>query len=173
MKHLKYLRYVVRHKWFVFLACCRYGIPFAGIVHDWSKFLPSEWCPYAEYFYGTRKSFEALDAIRDFGCAELAPWGYFASDRFNAAWNLHQKRSPHHWQFWLLTQDSGETFPLPMPDRYRREMLADWEGAGRAINGRIDTLPWYTRNRDRITIHSETRAWIDTELGWRKLKAGA
>lgn len=164
-KHLRYLSYVVRHKWFVFVACCRRGIPFAGLIHDWSKFLPSEWLPYAENFYGTRKSTEALDAIGEFGCAELAPFGYFVGDRFNVAWNLHQKRNPHHWQYWLCTMDSGEIAPIPMPDRYRREMLADWEGAGRAINGANDTARWYLKNRKRIKLHSETRAWVERELG--------
>jgi hypothetical protein len=164
-KHLKYLSYLARHKWFVFLACCRYGIPFAGIVHDWSKFLPSEWLPYAEYFYGTRKSIEALDAIGLYGCAELAPFGFFVGDRFNVAWNHHQKRNKHHWQYWLITMDSGETFPLAIPDRYRREMLADWIGAGRAITGRNETAIWYQKNRDRMKLHSETRAWIEKRLG--------
>jgi hypothetical protein len=165
MKHLKYLSYVIRHKWFVFLACCRYGIPLAGIVHDWSKCLPSEWRPYAENFYGSRKSVEALDAIGEFGCAELAPFGYFVGDRFQVAWNHHQKRNPHHWQYWLITMDSGETFPLPMPDRYRREMLADWIGAGRAITGQYETAAWYHKNREKMRLHSETRHWIEAELG--------
>lgn len=159
-KHLRYLSYVLRHKWFVFAACWRLGIPFAGLVHDLSKFRPSEWIPYAENFYGTRKQFEALDAIGEFGCAELAPYGYFVGDRFTIAWNLHQKRNPHHWQFWLVTQDSGETFPLPMPDRYRREMLADWIGAGRAITGKYDVAQWWQKNRARIRLHSETEQWI-------------
>lgn len=164
-KHAKYLSYVIRHKWFVFIACCRLGIPLAGLIHDWSKFLPSEWFPYVENFYGTRKSTEALDAIGEFGCAELAPYGYFVGDRFNVAWNHHQKRNPHHWQYWLITMDNGETFPLPMPDRYRREMLADWIGAGRAITGRYDVASWYAKNRDRILLRSETRAWIDERIG--------
>jgi hypothetical protein len=60
--------------------------------------------------------------------------------------------------------DSGETFPLPMPDRYRREMLADWTGAGRAITGRYDVENWYERNRHKIRLHSETRVWLETTM---------
>lgn len=162
--HLRYLIYLLRHKWFVALACVRLGIPHAAIQHDWSKFLPSEWFPYVENFYGARKQTEALDAIGEFGCAELAPFGYFVGDRFAVAWNYHQKRNPHHWQYWLKTDDSGETVALPMPDRYRREMLADWIGAGRAITGRYDVVEWYAKNARKIRLHSETRQWVEKAM---------
>src|SRR5207249_1167176 len=111
--------------------CCRLGIPIAGVTHDLSKFLPSEWVPYAQHFYG--------DAA---GRADKAA-------AFDSAWLYHQRRNPHHPQWWVLLQDSGETKLLPMPDRYRREMLADWIGAGRA-QGYPDTAAWYRANRDRI-----------------------
>ena len=53
---------------------------------------------------------------------------------------------------------------LPMPDRYRREMLADWRGAGRTY-GNTDTRAWYIDNREKMTLHPETAAWIESELG--------
>lgn len=164
MKHLRYLRYVIRHKWYVFVECCRLGIPLAGVAHDWSKFLPSEWGPYVEKFYGSKESTEALCAIGEFGCAELAPYGYFVQDRFNVAWNHHQKRNPHHWNYWVLVNDNGDIINLPMPDRYRREMVADWTGAGIAITGKRDVAKWYRKNYDKIRLHSETRRWVDELL---------
>ena len=51
MKHLKYLCYVLRHKWYVFIECCKLGIPVRGLVHDLSKFRPSEWFPYANFIH--------------------------------------------------------------------------------------------------------------------------
>ena len=51
MKLLKYLKYVIKHKWYTFVECCRLGIPWLGIIHDLSKFLPSELFTYAEWFY--------------------------------------------------------------------------------------------------------------------------
>jgi hypothetical protein len=51
-KFFKYLKYVIRHKWYVFLECCNLGIPFRGIFHDLSKFLPDEFFPYMNHFYG-------------------------------------------------------------------------------------------------------------------------
>ena len=142
--HLLYLRYVARHKWFVFRECCKLGIPLAGIIHDWSKFTPSEWFPYVRFFYG--------------------PSGTGTGDEaFDFAWLLHQKRNPHHWQWWCLPEDSGGLKVLPMPDRYRREMLADWRGAGLA-QGTPDTVAWYKANREKMKLHPETRVWVERML---------
>jgi hypothetical protein len=142
MKHLDYACYLARHKYYVFLECWKLGIAWQGFVHDWSKFLPDEWLPYAEYFYG---------------------WGYNQSE-FDKAWLLHQKRSPHHWQYWVLMEDSGKTKALDMPLRYRKEMLADWRGAGMA-QGKPDTAAWYAKNKERMVLHPDTRAWIEKMLG--------
>lgn len=151
----KYLRVVLRHKWFVFLECCKLGVPWLGLIHDWSKFLPSEFKAYAQYFYGS--------------------WGddkpQWLEDAFDLAWLHHQHRNKHHWQRWLLTLDSarsdGKLIPLTMPDRYRREMLADWRGAGRAY-GNLDTVKWYVKNCNQIQIDGTTRDWVEIQLGWTK-----
>ena len=42
MKYIKYLRYLIIHKFWVFIYCCQYGLYWRGIIHDLSKFLPSE-----------------------------------------------------------------------------------------------------------------------------------
>jgi len=52
-----------------------------------------------------------------------------------------------------------------MPMRYRKEMLADWRGAGRAITGRDDTREFYLKNKDNITLAPETKRWIEAKLG--------
>lgn len=142
IKHIKYLRYIIRHKWYVFLECCKLGIPWRGLVHDLSKFLPSEWFPYAEYFYGKRP-----DRVK-----------------FSIAWLHHQKRNKHHWQYWILKNDSGPEEVMEMPLRYRKEMLADWIGAGRAINGKNGVGSWYSRQKDIIVLEETTRAWIENEI---------
>lgn len=163
-KHLKYLSYVIRHKWFVLLACWRRGLYWQGIVHDWSKFLPSEWRPYAEFFYGEKFSEEEMS--RAFSLGIVLKSQTVKHLEFDAAWLAHQHRSPHHWQHWVLREDSGGTKILPMPRRYMLEMLADWEGAGRAITGKNDTPAWYARNRARIQLHPSTRLLVDDALGY-------
>lgn len=165
--HLRYLRYVLRHKWFVFQECCRLGIPLAGVIHDWSKFLPSEWAPYVRFFYGRRG--EPVSRRDSTGYYKPTDTG---DEAFDFAWLLHQKRNPHHWQWWCLPEDQGGTKVLAMPDRYRREMVADWRGAGRA-QGTPDVLRWYESNRHKMLLHPDTRQWIEAEIGFGMNERGA
>ena len=51
------------------------------------------------------------------------------ADAFKRAW-LHHQRQPHHWQAWCVVGDRGAIVPLPMPQRFVLEMVADWYGAG-------------------------------------------
>lgn len=166
MAQLRYLWALTRHKWFVFWECCKLGIPWLGLIHDLSKFLPGEWRGYCYYFYG---NFPAQSELGAYGKSHyFGPTKEDVAQWFDVAWLHHQHRNKHHWQRWLLTLDSarsdGKLIPLPMPDRYRREMLADWRGAGRAY-GNPDTLSWYLNNREQMTLHEETQDWIEQQLG--------
>jgi len=158
MNALKYLRYMLRHKWHVFLACCSLGIPWQGIVHDWSKFLPDEWFPYLNYFYGGRSKVSREKS----GYYKPTDTGDAA---FDFAWLLHQKRNRHHWQWWILPEDEGGVKILPMPDKCRREMLADWMGAGKAQGYGDNTATWYAEHKGKMQLHPETREWIEEQLG--------
>jgi hypothetical protein len=51
-----------------------------------------------------------------------------------------------------------------MPMKYAKEMLCDWRGAGRAINGKDETREWYLKNKERIILHPNTRKWIEEQL---------
>jgi uncharacterized protein DUF5662 len=156
--HLKYLSYVLRHKWFVFLAGLKLGVPFVALItHDWSKFLPSEWGPYVRYFYGNFPEFPDGVLVPKMFTRE------WVQPAFDVAWNHHQKRQPHHWQYWLLTFDHGGTVALPMPDRFAREMVADWHGAGRAL-GKDDTVGWYLANCEKMILHPDTRRQVENLL---------
>jgi len=142
--HLAYARYVLRHKWHVLRACRSVGLPLrVGLVHDLSKFLPREWSAYVHAFYD-----------RD------GKSRYEDSEAFSHAWNAHQKSNPHHWEYWLLDGDK----PLRMPERYTREMVADWIGAGLAITGKKEVAVWYVKNYHRMKLHPATRRLVDQIL---------
>lgn len=147
-RHWKYLKYVLRHKWYVLIEGRKLHVPiWQLILHDWSKFLPSEWFPYARTFY-----------------TQDGKNHYQPGESFLVAWNHHEKRHKHHWQYWVLVMDSGDMVPLPIPDRHRREMLADWRGAGRVL-GKSDTAAWYLANKDAILLNPKTRRWVEQSLG--------
>lgn len=158
LRHIAYLKYVLRHKWFVFVAACRLGIPWLGMVHDWSKFLPDEWLLYARYFYAPDGSKRQR---RD-------KTGYYKPTdtedaAFDFAWLLHQKRNKHHWQWWVLPLDDGGFKAMEMPYKYMAEMLADWIGAGLA-QGTPDTRAWYQDNKGKIQMHPDTRKELERLL---------
>jgi hypothetical protein len=162
-KHLKYLWYVLRHKYYVLIECYKLGILWRGLLHDLSKFSPSEWFPYVDYFYGNYPVFKELPAgikSQYFGKTQEDVERYF-----DIAWLNHQNLNKHHWQWWILQEDDGGTKALEMPEVYRKEMLADWRGAGKAINGFDDTYNWYLNNKDKMILHDNTREWIEEMLG--------
>ncbi len=147
-RYIAYLKYILRHKYFVFVASRRVGCSlWRALVHDLSKFSPMEWGAYARTFYnadGTKR--------------------YNENRAFNYAWNHHQKYNKHHWQYWVLMMDSGSVEPLAMPDTYVREMVADWAGAGKAITGEWGVLDWYDKNKDNMVMNKYTRVLVNKYL---------
>lgn len=144
--HLKYLNYVLRHKWYVFMAGIKLKVPFWQLlIHDLSKFSPAEWAAYVNYF-----NVEKTEQTKTV---------------FDMAWNNHQKYNKHHWQHWLLITDSTDPRfrALPMPEKYIREMVADWCGAGKAITGKWEVAQWYDKSQHFIILEDNTRAKV-TEL---------
>lgn len=159
--HWAHLKYMVRHKWFVFLECCKLGIPWLGVTHDLSKFLPSEWFPCVHSFFrpdGSRRDYR--DDTGQYDPTRM-------NREFDFAWLHHVHWNPHHWQHWCLVRE-GEDHDkvLRMPDKYVREMLADWRGAGKAKWGEDNSLVWYARNQAGIKLRPGVRAWIEKEIGW-------
>lgn len=147
----------------MFLACIPCDVSlWRAIIHDWSKFLTCEWLPYVNEFYGDWKQ------VRDAEPDDFRYWNYRGpiEAAFNHAWNHHQKANKHHWQYWLLTNDSDDPkhHPLQMPERYAREMVADWWGAGRAITGLWGAPEWYQKHKDKILLHESTRLFVETLL---------
>jgi len=117
------------------------------VLHDLSKLRPSELIPYARCFYKSDGSKQ-----------------YVPDNNFNFAWNDHQKRNKHHWQYWVLLNDSGKIEALPMSQRYIEEMVADWAGAGRAITGKWEVREWYEKNKDKMILHADTRERVEKLL---------
>ncbi len=155
--HWQYLKYVLRHKWYVLIECWRVGLYWRGIKHDWAKFLPSEWFAYVNFF------FRGISSLKSGGSIAKK-----ATPEFEMAWNHHLNFNDHHWQYWVRIGDDGTTKPLLMPKVCQLEMVCDWKGAGKAL-GKPDTLAWYTINRDKIMLHPETRILVEQYLDFNPL----
>lgn len=193
--HLRYLKYVLIHKLYVLVA----GVAINGwsprwlwrlFIHDLSKFRPSEWRAYVAMFYGIPAEAEArrrcvppgVKADADLGehslagrvaCVEQATADVKKERqaRFNYAWLMHQHRNPHHWQHWMLKEDSGKMIVLTPPAVVVDEMLADWIAAGTKIlrwptlaEAVAETVAWYAKNRERIVLREAARARVEENL---------
>lgn len=164
IKYLKYLRYLLRHKWYVGIECFKRGLYWRGIIHDMSKFRPAEFIPYTNFFYG-----KGAKPRRD-------STGYYkptdtGDKAFDFAWLLHQKRNDHHWQYWILPEDEGGIKVLPIPDKVRVEMLCDWIGAGKAQghfppkdDPLFETRKWWQANNHKMLLHPETKEYFENLL---------
>ena len=153
--YLSGIWYFIRHKWYVFRACCKYKLYRAAITHDLSKLLPSEFFPYARFFHGSNPPQKDEN-------------GYYHKpglvEEMDIAWLKHQRRNPHHWQYWVLLEDCGNTKVLEMPDKYVREMVCDWVGAHKAQKAKGTVRDWYDKNKDKMTLHPDTQKRIEELL---------
>jgi len=143
---LKYFWITVKHRWFVFLAGLKLGVPIWRLAtHDLSKFSSRELSHYGKKFFGTGA---------DPQC-------------FSSAWVHHQNCNDHHWQYWIDRDESGKDKPIRMPYYAALEMIADWIGASRAYEKQWPTAenwPWLKKNFDKIRVHPETKLFLAETL---------
>lgn len=152
-KHFHYLSYVLRHKYYVAQECFKQGLIWRGLFHDWSKFLPCEWFPYVEFFYG----YEENNKPRH------------VKDAFNKAWKHHQRFNDHHWAHWCTISNDIWCSPSwnPMFREAVIEMLCDWKGTSMVKhegNTWGDVFDWYHKNKCTMYLHYETRRLVEVLL---------
>lgn len=147
-KYLRCLRYIFLHKWHVYHEARALGLGFwQSAMHDMSKLGWLEFEAYTTHFYTDDKS-------------EAAKY------RFDVAWLHHIHNNPHHWQYWILRTDSEGIKVLRMPEKYVKEMVADWRGVAAALGkGRAHAVTWYLTNKDSMALHPQTRSRVETLLG--------
>jgi len=135
----RYFLYILNHKINVLVECWIEGLYIQGVIHDCSKFLPSEFCPYAKKFY----SGKPLDLDEELN------WKY--------AWLHHQRTNKHHWEYWVINPNTKEA--LPMPKKYVIEMVCDWRSFSRKWGRKVKES---TLNlTDQIVVHPETKRELE------------
>ena len=148
-KWFKHFKTICRHKYYVFIECCRLGIPWRGFMHDWSKFRPTEFIASARHWTGVGSPV----------AAERKVIGY------SLAWRYHKGRNKHHWQWWHDLDGYDENNnpihnPAPMPEKYVKEMVADMFGAARAYGSKDyknGARQYYEKNKYEWVIHPDTQ----------------
>ncbi len=123
--------------------------PVHGVLHDLSKFRPSEFIPYARFFKKKNRAKKYKQSDED-------------DIDFQTGWNFHQKRNRHHWNYWVSVTRKNEIIPLPMPPKYVMQMIADWRAMSRKFGG--STKEYYKKNKDSMILHSKTIEAIEYVL---------
>lgn len=157
-KFFGHLRTVVAHRWWVFRYCLTAGHPIVGLLHDLSKFSPTEFLESVRYYQGTRSPIDA--------CKE--------ANGVSLAWMHHKGRNPHHYEYWQDNFDKGGTH-VDIPYQYALEMLCDYLGAGRAYMGKGFSFQkeytWWKKKRDQArAMNPHTKAFLEECL--RRLNNG-
>lgn len=180
-RYLKYFLAVWRHKRFVYKACRQFKVPLlSALWHDADKFYPDEFFPYANTFYDKDGNGQYKESI------EFAKAWMLHQHRNKHHWQYWLVTSSLEvplrkvniivWDRGIVEQIIGQertelplemVKPLPMSDSARKEMISDWFGAGRAYNKDwtpLEPRKWYEKNKDKIILHPETRAWVEAQL---------
>ena len=155
MKVWQHFKTITYHKYLVAKGCFKVGLYKQGLLHDMSKYSPSEFLVGAKYYQGDRSP----------NNAEREAIGY------SSAWLHHKGRNKHHYEYWIdysLRAIKGGMAPAPMPKKYVVEMLMDRIAASKVYQRDKYTdsspLTYYMLGKDCAPIHEETKALLETLL---------
>lgn len=159
MHPVEHFKTVSEHRRLVRNYCFRLGLYRQGLMHDLSKYSPSEFWRGAKYWQGTRspnnKEREVTGVSR--------------------AWLHHKGRNKHHFEYWIdymINEDGTVGFGgNPMPKKYIAEMFCDRIAACRVYMGDKYTdasaYDYYmkgTATRVGPLIHPRTAAELEKML---------
>ena len=112
-----HFKLITKHRWYVFKFACKAGIPFRGLIHDLSKYSPTEFFESAKYYQGNRSPI--FIARKEKG--------------YSNAWLHHKGRNKHHIEYWY---DESIKSSQVVPYKYVVEMLCDQLAAGITYKGK-------------------------------------
>ena len=158
MSAFQHLKTVNKHRKLVRQGCFAVGLYKQGLLHDMSKYSPTEFLVGAKYYQGTRSP----------NNAEREDIGY------SSAWLHHKGRNKHHYEYWIdysihnAPPGMHGMMPAPMPIKYIVEMLMDRVAACKVYNGEAYTnsspMEYYNKGLDPAPMHPKTRAFLELFL---------
>lgn len=146
----KHLRVILRHKWEVMKGCFHVGLFWQGIIHDYSKFFPTEFLIGVRYFQGNRSP----------NAAEREEFGY------SKAWMHHKGRNKHHYEYWMdVDKNKSGYAAVDMPTKYFVEMIMDRIAACKTYRGKN-----YTDDAALEYLHMGSDKYIMNPKTYRRLE---
>ena len=142
-----HLALVMRHKQRVLINCAKCGITWRGLVHDLSKFTPTEFFESVRYYDGHRSPIGVCR--RETGMSH--------------AWLHHKGRNKHHIEYWL---DPECKIQPMMPYEYAVECVCDKLAATRVYAGKNYSsdlpLKHWLLHGNKVEGNPKTMAFIES-----------
>ena len=143
-----HLHTVNSHRRLVRKYCFKLGLYRQGMMHDLSKYSPSEFMPGVKYYQDGHRS--PNNAQRE-------------DEGVSKAWLHHKGRNKHHFEYWIDYDVDGNSTILAgmkMPVKYVAEMFCDRVAASRIYNKDkykdSDPLDYYIKGLGHYIMHPET-----------------
>lgn len=148
-----HLHTINSHRNRVIAHCFRAHIPWRGLMHDLSKYSPTEFFNGVKHYQGMRSPNEA----------ERETKGY------SAAWMHHKGRNRHHFEYWVdYNPQTKRQEPVKMPVIFVAEMFCDRVAASKTYMGKNYTpqapLDYFLNAKSRRIIHPETSDLLESWL---------
>ena len=137
---------ITRHKLLVMHYCFKAGLYKQGLLHDLSKYSPTEFMVGVKYFSGEKSP----------NTYERKELGY------SAAWLHHKGRNKHHFEYWIDNKPDGDRkmAGVKMPVQYVVEMVCDRIAACMVYMGSHYTdasaYEYYAASHKHYMIHPDT-----------------
>lgn len=154
-KAWKHFCTITRHKNLVMAGCFKVGLYRQGLLHDLSKYSPTEFLVGCKYYQGNMSP----------NNAEREAKGY------SSAWLHHKGRNKHHLEYWIdydpkaaRDRKHGGMGGMKMPVRYVVEMFIDRVSASKNYQRDKYTdqsaLTYFVKGHDHYMIHEDTEALL-------------
>ena len=147
-----HLHTVNAHRRWVRRYCFKLGLVWQGLIHDLSKYSPTEFWRSAKYYQGFRSPND--QERRENGVS--------------ISWLHHKGRNRHHFEYWIdyCLRENGSVYigGCKMPKKYVAEMFCDRIAACRVYQGDAysdaSAYDYFVRTKGRFWIHEETSALL-------------
>ncbi len=147
---IKHFKTITNHRHLVMKMCFELGMYRQGLLHDLSKYSPTEFIPGALYYQGTESP----------NNAERRKKGH------SSAWLHHKGRNKHHFEYWIdyTLEPDHHIDGNKMPVKYVVEMYVDRVSASKNYQKHKYTdrsaLEYYEKGKNRYMMHPDTEALL-------------
>lgn len=160
---INHFKTINHHKKLVMELCFRAGLYKQGLLHDLSKYTPTEFIAGTLYYQGFRSPNNAQKE----------------AEGYSSAWLHHKGRNKHHYEYWIdyPVHNPDHLAGMKMPVKYVVEMFCDRVAACKVYKGDAykddDALNYYLARCDYYVIHPETKALLHKLLYMLSVKGEA